>query len=176
MRSRRRQKRSFSKILLTLVWVVLGVGMVLIMFRLVLKSGFTPPLASYVVQSGSMEPSIMTGDIILIRPESQYEENDVVTFRDQKKRVVTHRISEVKKQGDGTMFLTKGDANRSVDIEFVPLENVVGKVQFVVPKIGFLVSFAKSTLGIILLVVVPATIIISDELGGLRSSLSKKRS
>ncbi|MDA1079718.1 MAG: signal peptidase I [bacterium] len=175
MRSRRKQKSTFAKALFTVVWLILGVGMLLIVFRLVLKSGFTPPLASYVVQSGSMEPSIMTGDIILIRPESQYEENDVVTFRDQKKRVVTHRISEIQKQGDKTLFLTKGDANRSVDIEFVPLENVVGKVQFVVPKLGFLVSFAKSTLGIILLVVVPATIVISDELNGLRSSLSKKR-
>ena len=175
MRSRRNQKVSFSNILLTLVWLVLGVGLVLLAFRLVLKSGFQPPLASYVVQSGSMEPSIMTGDIILIRPEILYEQNDVVTFRDQKKRDVTHRITEVKKQGNSTVFLTKGDANRSVDIEFVPLENVVGKVQFVVPKLGFLVSFAKSTLGIILLVVVPATIVITDELGGLRSSLSKKR-
>ncbi|NCN82646.1 MAG: signal peptidase I [Candidatus Pacebacteria bacterium] len=175
MRSRRKQKLSFSKILLTTVWVILGVGIVLLIFRLVLKSGFQPPLASYVVQSGSMEPSIMTGDIILIRPEMQYSLNDVITFRDQKKRVITHRITDVQAQSGKTIFLTKGDANRSIDIEFVPLENVVGKVQFVVPKLGFFVSFAKSTAGIILLVIVPATIIVSDELGSLRSSLGKKR-
>jgi len=140
-----------------------------------LKSGYQPPLTSYVVQSGSMEPSIMTGDIILIRPENKYEINDVITFQDQKNRVVTHRISEVQIKGGETVFLTKGDANRSVDIEFVPREHVVGKVQFVIPRLGFLVSFAKSFLGIILLVVIPGTIVIYDELVGLFSSARKKR-
>ncbi|OGJ15829.1 MAG: signal peptidase I [Candidatus Pacebacteria bacterium RIFCSPHIGHO2_01_FULL_46_16] len=149
--------------------------MVLLAFRLIMKSGFEPPLASYVVQSGSMEPSIMTGDIILIRPESEYALNDVITFRDQKKRVVTHRISDIQAQNGKTIFLTKGDANRSVDIEFVPLENVVGKVQLTVPKIGFLVSFAKTMPGIILFVIIPATIVIYDELGGLRSTIRQKR-
>jgi len=156
-------------------WLILGIGIVLLVLRLVLQSGYQPPLASYVVQSGSMEPSIMTGDIILIRPESQYEFNDVITFRDQKKRVVTHRISEVQEQSGKTVFLTKGDANRSIDIEFVPLENVVGKVQMTIPRIGYLVSFAKTMPGIILFVIVPATIVIYDEFGGLTAIFRKKR-
>lgn len=35
----------------------------------------------YLVQSGSMEPSIMTGDIVVIQSRNTYVINDVITFK-----------------------------------------------------------------------------------------------
>jgi len=170
-----RKPHSIAGSFLTLIfWIALTVGVLLIVFRILVSMGMKPPVRSYVVQSGSMEPSIMTGDVILIRDQPSYDISDVVTFHDEKKRVVTHRI--VEKSGDGaqTAFLTKGDANRSIDIEQIPATAIMGKVTMSIPKLGFAVNFAKSTLGIILLVIVPATIIIYDELSIIASSYKRR--
>ena len=117
---------------------------------------------SLVVQSGSMENTIMTGDIILIKALSQYNKNDVVTFKEVSEGIVTHRIIEVQDDSDTEVFITKGDANRSIDNDTVKPEQVLGKVMFVVPKIGFLVVFAKSPFGLVVLILIPATLLIVD--------------
>lgn len=117
---------------------------------------------SLVVQSGSMENTIMTGDIILIKALSQYNKNDVVTFKEVSERIVTHRIIKVQDDSDTAVFITKGDANRSIDNDTVKSEQVLGKVMFVVPKIGFLVAFAKSPFGLVVLILIPATLLIVD--------------
>jgi len=117
---------------------------------------------SLVVQSGSMENTIMTGDIILIKALSQYNKNDVVTFKEADERIVTHRIIKVQDDSDNTVFITKGDANRSIDNDTVKPEQILGKVMFVIPKIGFLVAFAKSPFGLVVLILIPATLLIVD--------------
>jgi len=120
-------------------------------------------LRSYVVQSGSMEPAIMTGDVVIVQSKSNYSINDVVTFNDSSTgRVVTHRIIEAKNSNQE--FQTKGDANRTGDDAVVSLGQIIGKVVFVIPKIGYLVSFTKTLMGLVLLVLVPAAIFVLDEL------------
>lgn len=122
--------------------------------------GFHP----YLVQSGSMEPSIMTGDVILVRNQDHYEKNQVITFQDKSRRVVTHRIVGMEIQNDGIYYQTKGDANRSGDQASVSEKEVVGAVVSVVPKLGYVVSFIKSRWGILLLIVIPGILVIFSEL------------
>jgi len=110
-----------------------------------------------------MEPAIMTGDVVIVQKQSSYTLNDVVTFNDSTTgRVVTHRIIEVK--GDGAEFETKGDANRTGDDAVVVFGQIIGKVILVIPKIGYLVAFTKTTPGLIVLVLIPAAIYVLDEL------------
>lgn len=118
---------------------------------------------SFLIQSGSMEPSIHTGDIIVILRSSQYTKNDVVTFHTTDQRIVTHRIIEKKEQDNKTLFLTKGDANEADDDEYIQQKNILGKVVFVVPKLGFMVAFAKSLPGLILLILIPTLTLLFDE-------------
>ncbi len=117
---------------------------------------------SYVVQSGSMEPSIMTGDLIIIKKQDSYTKNDVVTFKDANKRTVTHRVLEVSKS-QPTTFTTKGDANQTADIDTIKQEQIVGKVVQVIPKFGYVVRFIKSPWGFILTIITPAILIIYEE-------------
>lgn len=147
-----------------ITWLVVGViiimGLYLVSSNYNIFSGFR----SYLVQSGSMEPGIMTGDIIVIHSQSNYVLNDVVTFKDKEGRVVTHRIIEALKKNNGYEYGTKGDANRSQDFDNITIDQIMGKVVFVVPKLGYMVAFAKSPPGIILLIMVPAVLFIVDEL------------
>lgn len=118
---------------------------------------------SFVVQSGSMEPAIMTGDIIIVHNKNNYYVNDVVTFVNNE-RIITHRITEIIDENIGILYETKGDANRTGDEDLIVQEQIIGKVVFVLPKLGYFVSISKSKYGLIFLLLIPAFIFIVDEL------------
>lgn len=120
-----------------------------------------------VVKSGSMEPTIKTGGVIVIRPNNSYEVGDVVTFgRDTKTQIpTTHRIVKVDGSGRMKVFTTKGDANDAEDPNLINLSDINGKVLFTVPFVGYILDFAKKPLGFILLVGIPALVIIIEEIG-----------
>ncbi|MDA1316769.1 MAG: signal peptidase I [bacterium] len=121
-------------------------------------------LKSLLIRSGSMEPTILTGDIIMIRPALQYGQHDIVTFYDEDDRIVTHRITKVDQSSNTTRYRTKGDANRSIDQDTIINEQILGKVVFIVPKMGFLASFARTPVGILGMIIVPALIILIDRM------------
>ena len=89
----------------------------------------------YEVVSGSMEPEIPVGSILYVegaKPEDVMP-GDIIAFaRDGS--VVTHRVEE-NRYVEGE-FITKGDANKTQDMNPVPYENFIGKVVRSVPKAG----------------------------------------
>lgn len=127
---------------------------------------------SFLVQSGSMEPSIMTGDVVIINRQKQYFNNNVVTFKDSQGRIITHRIVDINQD----KISTKGDANRTSDPEIIDPTMVLGKVLLVLPKLGYVVSFTKTVPGVILLIVIPCLILIGDEVLKVIKNLTKKNS
>lgn len=144
--------------------VIVGIGMLAVY---VLSSNFNilGGYKPYLVQSGSMEPSIMTGDVIVIKSQNTYVLNDVVTFKKSIGQIVTHRLVAVdQEEGSGKKYSTKGDANRTGDEDFITDDQIVGKVVLVVPKLGYLVAFIKSGRGLIFFLIIPALLFIFDEL------------
>lgn len=127
----------------------------------------------WIVQSGSMEPTIMTGDIIFAVPQTRYYPNQIVTFKDVDGRVTTHRIIKNSGNDSTPLFVTKGDANRTEDMDQVKAEQIIGKVVFTLPKMGYIVGYTRTPAGIILLVVVPVTIVIYDEIRKMARERSK---
>jgi len=120
-----------------------------------------------VVKSGSMEPFIKTGGIVVIAPSSDYKVGDVITFgKDTKTQIpTTHRIVQIDGTGDNRIFTTKGDANDAPDPTTTRFSDIEGKLLFTVPYLGYILDFAKRPIGFALLVGVPALIIIFDEIG-----------
>jgi signal peptidase len=119
-----------------------------------------------IVKSGSMEPTIRTGAIVVDKPETTYQVGDVVTFgADTKTQIpTTHRILAISGEGAGALLTTKGDANNAQDPVQTPVSAVHGKVLFSVPYLGYILNFARQPLGFVLLIGLPATLIIFDEL------------
>jgi len=119
-----------------------------------------------IVKSGSMEPAIKTGGIVIVKPSDTYVVGDVIMFGKDTAREIptTHRIAEAREEALGRVFVTKGDANEEVDPQVVPESSVIGKVVFSAPYAGFVFDFARQPLGFVLLVGVPAAAIILDEL------------
>lgn len=117
-----------------------------------------------IVKSGSMEPSITTGGIVALRPSVVYNLGDVITFDGVMTQIpTTHRIVGFEENNGTRMLVTKGDANEERDNELVPLSQVRGKVLFSVPYIGYILDFARKPIGFLLLIVLPAFMIIIDE-------------
>ncbi len=111
------------------------------------------PIGGYAlleVVSGSMEPTIKKGDLIVINTKAQnYAKDDIVTFYDVNGSFVTHRLVELKNK----VMITKGDANNSVDEE-LPSKNIVGKYVFKLSGFGKVISAFKSPLVSILILVI----------------------
>jgi signal peptidase I len=115
--------------------VLVGFAMILIFqLGISLKNNEIPNVfnrAILYVKTGSMEPTIMTGDLIIVNvnPRS-IEQGDIITFRkpDQPEVLITHRITAV----NGNLITTKGDNNLISDgweINFSK-DYVVGKYLF----------------------------------------------
>ena len=120
---------NFIRLILQLInWLVIIFITVLAIYLIAPNFNLFGGYRSYVVQSGSMEPSIMTGDIIVIQDgNAVYPVNTVVTFTNSAKRIVTHRIVAVE-EGSERKYHTKGDANRSEDEDFITADQIIGKV------------------------------------------------
>jgi len=119
-----------------------------------------------IVQSGSMEPNLHLGSVVITRPTENYQKNDIITFSQSSnpKVLISHRIVGIDKNDGNTSYITKGDANQSPDLEKRLKRSVVGKVIFSVPLVGYLVSFAKSKNGLMMLIIIPSILIIVSEI------------
>lgn len=98
-------------------------------------------IGSAVVLSGSMEPEISVGDLLIISRQDAYQVGDIVVY--QSGRIaVTHRIVSIS----GDEVITRGDANNAED-EPITLERIKGKVVMIIPCVGYLVNIIKTPLG-----------------------------
>lgn len=123
-------------------------------------------IAIKIVKSGSMEPTIHVGSIVIVKPVENYTVGDVITFGPDTKIQIptTHRIIAIDSENGTTLFTTKGDANEEPDTNRTRLSDVHGKVIASIPSAGYVLAFAKTPLGFALLIGLPAAIIILDEL------------
>jgi signal peptidase len=143
-------------------------GIVIVLLLVAVLIFFAPRFGWQVdtVLSGSMEPAIPTGSILVSRTVASDSINvgDIITFSGSgRDRFITHRVTAIDRT-NGIVFTTKGDANNAEDPYPVPAENVVGKVLVHIPFLGFILSFVKTPLGILLMLVIPGLLIIGLEL------------
>jgi signal peptidase len=164
------------KILATTVYGIIVLSLLLIGGVFVASIVPVPGhLSIKIVKSGSMEPAIHVGSIVVIQPRDTYVMGDVITFgADTKIQIpTTHRIVEIGDDHGTTIFTTKGDANEDPDGTRTKLSEVHGKVLFTVPYAGYVLDFAKKPLGFGLMIALPAGIIILDEIIRIISELQK---
>ncbi|MCX6761203.1 MAG: signal peptidase I [Candidatus Nealsonbacteria bacterium] len=129
------------------------------------------------VISGSMEPAIKTGSVVVVKPENDYKIGEMITFGpySKTKAPTTHRIYDIKVVEGQVIYITKGDANNAPDGREIQKKDVVGKVLFSVPFVGYAVYFAKQPLGFALIIIVPAAIVIVDEIKNIYVEIKKKK-
>lgn len=108
----------------------------------------THHLHPLVVRSGSMEPLIHTGGMVLVRtvPASQVRVGDVVAVRRPDGVTVTHRVVSLTRRGPLAQLVLKGDANETVDPFPVTVASA-GELVWNAPGLGRVAAWTASARG-----------------------------
>ncbi|MBQ7407946.1 MAG: signal peptidase I [Clostridia bacterium] len=109
-----------------------------------------------VVMSGSMEPVISTGDLIIVQKQDSYAVNQIVVFQ-QNGILVVHQILSI----DGNTVVTQGTANDSPD-EPMDISRIKGRVIAHASNIGSVVKWIKSPIGTLLVLAIAGYLLIKS--------------
>lgn len=130
----RRERKKYNPVVYVPTFLFIG-----------LLAGFVMGLFKYqpiAVLSGSMSPTFERGDAVVVNKlttteKDELKKGDIIQFVSGTKYVV-HRIVSITNDSYGNkLFVTKGDHNNAIDVSKVSLEDVKGKVSFIIPLIGY---------------------------------------
>lgn len=134
--------KSTTRIIL-LVFAALTVGLNIYTVNALRIGGNAVPMpfgvGAAVVLSGSMEPELSVGDLLIVLDSSSYEIGDVVVYQDGN-IAVTHRIVRFS---DEEEIVTQGDANNTED-DPISAEAIKGEVVAVIPFVGYVINAIKT--------------------------------
>jgi len=120
-----------------LLWAALGLAIgLLAIVTLPNMFGYR----SLTVVSGSMEPTLRTGSVVLdeVISPGEARPGDIVTFQDPlRPRQLTHRLQKLRVEGDTFYMVTLGDANDAPERWTIPADGRLGRVVAHLPKLGY---------------------------------------
>jgi len=102
------------------------------------------------VGSGSMEPNLLVGDVIVIEKKNRDEKHDIkvgdiLVFKHDN-MVVVHRVIKIDEIDEVLIFYTKGDNNDDPDNYPIPEESVIGTTNLRIPYMGLPVVWLNEAL------------------------------
>lgn len=156
-----KRKINFKMVIITIINLFIlstVLSYALSSIRVIRGEQFVPTVFNYtgaIIESGSMSPYAEVGDYLIIKKikAEKIKANDVITF-ESKGILVTHRIEDITNENGNIKFTTKGDSNNILDDEYLDGNNVVGKSIAVIPKVGSVIKFISSKVGLIIGVMV----------------------
>jgi signal peptidase I len=155
-----RSRRVATKLAALAAWGLSGFGVV---FATFVSAPGVLGLDSFSILSGSMEPTLMVGDMVVDRRvrASAIRPGDIVTFRDpdDDSRLLTHRVIRYRVRNSTAYVMTKGDANHGVEHWSIPLEGTVGRVEFRLPRLGYALMRMGGRAGRLALIAIPALLL-----------------
>ena len=163
----------FVKILRTTVNILSVLIIILALFILLsvvmTKPGQAPNVmgySSFRVLSGSMEPTIRTGSMILVKATdpSEIGPDDIISFYSSDPTLAgavnTHRVLSVEQQNGVYIFHTKGDANLVVDEYPTSGKDIIGVVVFSSYFLGLIIRLLSNPLVFVPIILVPLLLIL----------------
>lgn len=131
----------------------------------------------FIVLSGSMENEIYSGDLAIVKEVNTeiIKENDIIAFKNND-LVTTHRVVEIVKENGENKYKTKGDNNNIEDSGLVSQEQVEGLYQFKISKLGNLLMFTQTPIGMVICLSTPiALLIIMQKIGSIKETKIKSQ-
>lgn len=101
---------------------------------------------NFIVLSGSMSPTIETGDIVLVKENLDIKKKDIVAFKVDG-AIVTHRVVDIIEKDNKVYYQTKGDANKTPDFDLIKYEDIEGRYIFKIGAVGKIVLFLHTGYG-----------------------------
>lgn len=157
--------------------VVLPVAVVavaiLLPIAVVLGIGFLLGWTFQPIETASMEPRYPAGSLAVVQPIdlADVEPGMTIVFTDplQPDRLVAHRVVR-ELPGETLAWETKGDANAEADPLPIHAAALRGRISWVIPGLGSVVTALRGPQGVLLLVGLPLIILAVTELNARRRS------
>jgi signal peptidase len=147
-------RRAASEVAQGLAWGVLLAVSAALVLTLALPHAFG--WRAYTVMSGSMEPAIAVGDVVVnrqVRPRDVRPDR-VITFREPRRdRLITHRLLHAEARGGTVELVTRGDANSSAERFTVSADGSLGEAVYRLPRLGHVLVLLRTFPGVLVLVV-----------------------
>ena len=111
-------------------------------------------IKTYTIVSGSMQPELNIGDIVIVKEVNDLELNinDVISYRNGQ-NVVTHRIVRINYVDGQKQYITKGDYNNVEDSIVLTIDSIEGKVVNKIKSLGNVTLFLQNKFSIILIMI-----------------------
>jgi signal peptidase len=160
-------------VFVVLIFVAIILAYYFISLRIYAAKGddYAPKFSIYTIVSPSMTPTINVYDVIVntkVKSPTEIKVGDIITFKSTSSlsygMTVTHRVQDVQIVNGEYQYLTKGDFNISADGAPAKYSNVIGKVLFKIPQLGRIQFFVASKFGWLLVVVIPALLVIMNDI------------
>lgn len=184
----KKAKKIFSRVMSAISVIIFLFGLVVFVSVLNASAGKVPSVFGFSVlqvSTGSMEPEIETGSVIVVKKTDvkKLKVGDVISFYSTDKnidgKVNTHRIDKIDYSigaNRDPIFTTKGDANAFVDREKVYSETVIGKVIYDLGTVsGSVISVFQNPNVIFFVIVLPLIFITFGEAINLATLIAKSK-
>ena len=181
---KRKEKSQTLRNKITMIAYILVIPLLIYNISLIAQAIINPyktpsflGIKTYTIISGSMEPEINIGDIVVVKEvkEEQLQVGDVISFR-QGQSVVTHRIIQIEKTENGALFTTKGDNNNVEDKTKISIDMIEGKT---ICRILYLGKISRLLQGKVAIIVIAFIVYIyfvhTSKIDGIKNRRKVKR-
>ena len=109
-------------------------------------------IKTYTIVSGSMQPELNIGDVIIVKETNDLELNigDIISYRSGQS-IVTHRIHKINYENGRKNYITKGDYNNVEDNIIITIDSIEGKVVNKLSGVGNITLFLQNKYSIIVI-------------------------
>lgn len=176
-----KRKNTRNKIIRTIIYCIIIpiiIYNILLIIQSFIKKDETPSFLGYksfVIISGSMEPNLNIGDIIIIKKDEQkeIEKGKIISFR-QGQSIITHRVEEVVEENGEVLYRTKGDNNNVADKNLIEYGQIEGIYVTHISKLGNVILALKNKI-VIFSILITLYIIYSHNLSKERKIILRKQ-
>ncbi len=144
-------KKVLNSILIIITILIIIFNLYILYNREILKQDTVKVFgySAFIIVSGSMEPTINVDDLIIIKEENNYKEQEIVTYKSNKNSIITHRITRIENE----LIYTKGDNNNTED-EPIKASQIQGKLVYKINGFGKIVTILSSPIGIAIFIAI----------------------
>ncbi|MBV7389423.1 signal peptidase I [Enterococcus alishanensis] len=132
-----------------------------------------------IVQSGSMDDgqadSIKVGDLVIVDTKTDgqtFQVGDVITY-EINNEYITHEVISIQEQDGEIAYQTQGRANNTPDQNLVTPEQVLGSSTITIPKLGDVLLFLQTPIGLVITVGIPILLFLAYD--RIRSFMHKRK-
>ncbi|MBR4230954.1 MAG: signal peptidase I [Bacilli bacterium] len=155
--------RNILRIILSFITCIFLFLLVCIGFFAFNKDGNFLGFTIYTAGGTSMSPTIENGDILLVRKDPEYKENDIIIYTNDEGMSICHRVIQKKTAS----YVTKGDNNNFIDGYDPTVDDINGKMVFNVINVKTLNKYKYWLMSLV--VIIPIILYIINRCLNVRS-------